>query len=139
MSVKRHFLRLVRLSFYMALLMVLITAVGVAVIYAHFMPQLPSTDSLREVQLQVPLRVYTQDEKLIAEFGEQRRMPLQAREIPQTMIHAVLAAEDSRFFEHRGVDVKGLTVLRSICFLRANCRKAEAPSRCSRTELFFNA
>ncbi|OUD15761.1 hypothetical protein TPSD3_02300 [Thioflexithrix psekupsensis] len=89
--------------------MVLLVAVGVAVIYVHFMPQLPSTDSLREVQLQVPLRVYTKDKKLIAEFGEQRRMPLQAQQIPQTMINAVLAAEDSRFFEHRGVDVKGLT------------------------------
>ncbi len=109
MSFKKYFLKLMRVTFYMVLLMVLVTAVGVSVVYWYFMPQLPSTERLQEVQLQVPLRVYTKDEKLIAEFGEQRRMPLMADEIPKQMINAVLAAEDNRFYEHPGVDLKGLT------------------------------
>ena len=65
-------------------------------------------ESLREVRLQVPLRVYTRDGRLIAEFGEKRRIPARHDEIPPKLIQAFLAAEDDRFFEHPGVDYQGL-------------------------------
>ncbi|WP_258867939.1 transglycosylase domain-containing protein [Alkalilimnicola ehrlichii] len=71
-------------------------------------PKLPEVESLRDVKLQVPLRVYSQDGKLISEFGEQRRAPLRYEDIPTQMIQAFLAAEDERFFTHPGVDYQGL-------------------------------
>lgn len=76
--------------------------------YLYLSPKLPSVEKLREVHLQTPLRIYTHDHKLIAEFGEIRREPLQYNQIPPLFIKAILAAEDSRFFEHNGVDMKGL-------------------------------
>ncbi len=59
--------------------------------------------------MQTPLRIYTADQKLIAEFGEKRRTPVAFNEIPPQMVQAIMAAEDDRFFEHPGVDIKGLT------------------------------
>ena len=71
-------------------------------------PGLPSIDVLKDVRFQVPLRVYTRDLKLVAEFGEKKREPMEYEEFPELMVKAVLAAEDSRFFEHTGVDYLGL-------------------------------
>jgi len=78
-------------------------------VYWYLNPKLPSIDVLKDVKLQVPLRVYTRDAKLVAEFGEKRRTPLELRQVPELMIHAVLASEDERFYEHPGVDWQGLT------------------------------
>lgn len=72
-------------------------------------PSLPDVEQLRDIQLQTPMRIYTRDEKLIAEFGEQRRTPVSIEQVPQQLINAFLAAEDARFYEHPGVDIKGLT------------------------------
>lgn len=82
--------------------------VGVSFLYLYLESQLPNVDSLKTVHLQVPLRVYTQDGKLIQEYGEKRRIPLTYDEIPKTLVFALLATEDQRFFEHPGVDVMGL-------------------------------
>lgn len=79
-----------------------------SVLYLYAASQLPNVDSLKTVKLQVPLRIYTQDGLLIQEYGEQRREPVSYEEIPQTLVHALLATEDQRFFEHPGVDVFGL-------------------------------
>jgi len=76
--------------------------------YLYLEPTLPSTDSLRDVRLQVPLRVYSRDGRLIAEFGEMRRIPLSLAEMPGSLVKAVLAAEDDRFFEHPGIDYQSL-------------------------------
>ena len=69
---------------------------------------LPETDVLKEVRLQEPLRVYTADGALMAEFGTQRRNPVSIEEIPPMLIKAFLAIEDSRFFEHEGIDLFGI-------------------------------
>jgi penicillin-binding protein 1A len=69
---------------------------------------LPDVASLREVQLQVPLRVYTRDSKLIASIGEQRRIPVRYEQLPKKLIQAFLATEDDRFFRHHGVDWQGI-------------------------------
>ncbi|CAN5218193.1 penicillin-binding protein 1A [soil metagenome] len=70
--------------------------------------QLPDVSVLKDYQWQVPLRVYTKDGKLMAEFGEIRRTPLELNQVPKLLINAVLATEDQRYYEHSGVDLLGL-------------------------------
>lgn len=82
-------------------------ALGIAVV-GYLAPQLPSIAELKDVRLQQPLRIFSADGKLIAEFGEKRRIPLNYQEIPERAVQAFLAAEDDRFFEHPGVDYQGL-------------------------------
>jgi len=77
-------------------------------LYAYLTPKLPDIEALKDVRLQVPLRVYTKNGELLAEFGKMKRSPLKYEEFPKKLIHAVLAAEDDRFFEHPGVDYKGI-------------------------------
>lgn len=69
---------------------------------------LPDIDALNTVQLQTPLQMFTHDGKLIATFGEKRRVPLPYDQIPQQLINAVLATEDQRYYQHSGVDIAGL-------------------------------
>ncbi len=76
--------------------------------YLYLAPGLPSVDTLKDIQLQTPLRVYTQQGDLIAVFGEMRRKPLALDEVPELMRQAFLAAEDDRFFQHPGVDYQGI-------------------------------
>ena len=70
---------------------------------------LPDVETLRDVQLQVPLRVYTKDAKLISVFGEKRRIPVRIDEMPEHLKNAFIAGEDARFREHPGVDYQGIT------------------------------
>ncbi len=72
--------------------------------FLYLSPNLPSVESLRSIELQIPLRIYSSDEKLIAEFGEMRRSPILFNQIPKNFIHALLAAEDDNFANHHGVD-----------------------------------
>jgi penicillin-binding protein 1A len=76
--------------------------------YYYLAPTLPDVATLKDVRLQVPLRVYTRDGRLIAQIGEQRRTPVRFEDVPEPLVQAFLAAEDDRFFEHGGVDVAGL-------------------------------
>jgi penicillin-binding protein 1A len=71
-------------------------------------PTLPALDDLSGAQLKVPLRVYTADGELLAEFGEEKRIPVKIEEVPDLLIKAVLAAEDRSFFYHHGVDFVGI-------------------------------
>lgn len=86
----------------------LLTGIAAIIIYSRLAPALPSTEALKEVRMQVPLRIYTRDGKLIGEYGEMKRTPLAYQDIPELMIKAVLAAEDDRFFTHPGVDYQSL-------------------------------
>lgn len=70
----------------------------------YLSPTLPDVDTLRDVKLQTPLRIYSADDKLIAEFGEMRRLPIGFEQVPQGFIDAILAAEDDNFLTHHGVD-----------------------------------
>jgi len=82
--------------------------IGVGAVVAVTLTDLPNTDMLREVRLQEPLRVYSADGLLMAEFGVQRRSPVSFSDIPPLLVNAFLATEDSRFFEHEGIDVMGI-------------------------------
>ncbi|MFB4368306.1 MULTISPECIES: penicillin-binding protein 1A [unclassified Pseudomonas] len=84
----------------------LVLAVSGAFLYLS--PTLPSVDALRSIELQIPLRVYTSDGKLIAEFGEMRRSPIAFADIPPDFTSALLAAEDDNFANHYGVDLTSL-------------------------------
>ncbi|MGY4491965.1 penicillin-binding protein 1A [Pseudomonas sp. TE3610] len=81
---------------------------GLSGAYLYLSPSLPSVDALKSVQLQIPLRVYSSDNKLIAEFGEMRRSPIKFAEIPPHFIQALLSAEDDNFANHYGVDPSSL-------------------------------
>ena len=76
--------------------------------HLYLSPSLPSVESLRDVRLQTPLRIYSADGKLIGEIGEKRRTPVSFNDIPQGYIDALLSAEDADFFSHHGVSIKGL-------------------------------
>ena len=76
--------------------------------YYYLKPTLPDVAVLRDVRLQVPLRVFSRDGRLLAQIGDQRRVPVTWEEIPPVVVQAVLAAEDDRFFEHPGVDWQGV-------------------------------
>jgi penicillin-binding protein 1A len=80
--------------------------IGVALAVAY--PQLPEIASLTDYRPKLPMRVFSSDGVLLGEFGEERRNFTPIGQIPQVMKEAVLAAEDSRFYEHGGVDYKGV-------------------------------
>ncbi len=98
-------LRLVFIGIFGISVAVGIIAVGA---FLYFAPGLPSVSTLKDVELQVPLKVFSRDSKLIAVYGEKRRQPLQIKEYPEAVIQAFLAAEDDRFYQHPGVDYQGL-------------------------------
>jgi len=88
-------------------LLIAVGAAGAAAWY-YLSPGLPSVETIRDVPLQMPLRVYSRDGRLIAQLGEFRRTPVRHADIPEVLVHAVLAAEDDRFYEHPGFDYQGL-------------------------------
>jgi penicillin-binding protein 1A len=107
----RH-LRIIGAAVGSVILLTLLLAYGVLCSYAYVAPSLPSVEAMRTVELQVPLRVYTRSGGLIAQIGEQRRIPVTFEQIPTVVKDAFLAAEDDRFFEHHGIDYAG--VLRAV-------------------------
>ena len=84
------------------------TTMAITGVYLYLAPTLPDAETLKDVDLQTPLRVYTADGLLITEYGEKRRTPITYQEIPPQFIDALLASEDDGFFEHSGIDLKGL-------------------------------
>ena len=101
-------LRHINSLFTLLLLGIILVITSTIVVYAYLVPSLPDAHSLKQTQLQIPLKVFSQEGELIAEFGDKRRTPVDYKEIPPQLIEAVLAAEDDRFFDHPGVDYQGL-------------------------------
>ncbi|MFV1982640.1 MAG: penicillin-binding protein 1A [Thiohalomonadales bacterium] len=95
-------------SFLTGISLTILGVITLFILYLVITPRLPSVATLKDVRLQVPLRVYTRQGDLIAEFGEVKRQPLQYNEFPSIFIQSILAAEDDRFFIHPGVDYKGI-------------------------------
>jgi penicillin-binding protein 1A len=95
-----------------ALLVISITfVVSITVLigtYFYIKSDLPSVDVLKDVQLQTPMRIFTQDGKLISQYGVKRRIPLTLEQIPEQLKQAVIATEDSRFYIHPGIDPIGM-------------------------------
>ena len=83
-------------------------AIAFGFIFFAIMPTLPPIDTIREMDLTIPLRVYAIDGSLIAEYGDHKRNPVPIKDAPDELVNAILAAEDDRFFEHHGVDLGGV-------------------------------
>ncbi|WP_371930721.1 penicillin-binding protein 1A [Alishewanella sp. SMS8] len=93
------------------ILFVLMTFLGVATIgitYVVLKDDLPDVATLKDVRLQTPMQVFTADGELISQFGEQRRIPLTLEQMPPLLLEAFLATEDTRFYEHPGIDIIGI-------------------------------
>lgn len=108
------------------MLVALLGVLGLSLSYVYLEPSLPSTAAMRNVELQVPLRIYTSSGDLIAEIGEQHRIPVPYAGIPLIVKEAFLAAEDDRFFQHHGFDYLG--VLRAIAVDISTGQRTEGAS-----------
>lgn len=104
---------------------VIASVLTIGIIY-YIQFQLPDVNALNTVQLQVPLQIFTRDGKLIAEYGERRRIPIPFEQIPKPLIDAVLATEDQRYYQHPGIDIPGL--LRASVILITTGRKEQGGS-----------
>ena len=90
-------------------LVVLISAVAaITGAYYFVAPALPKAETIRDIPLQIPLRIYSRDGYLIDEIGERRRIPVTFDEVPEHVVNAFVAAEDQRFWEHPGIDYRGV-------------------------------
>ena len=100
--------KLIKIIFYASLLACVIAMSSVIATYFYLKPNLPEISLVNESQLQLPLKIYTQDKVLIGEYGEIKRRPVVFNEIPNDLKNAFLAAEDDRFFEHQGISYTGI-------------------------------
>ena len=81
---------------------------AVVIVVMLLLPGLPDIETIKTLQLKVPLRIYSSDGQLMGEFGDQRRVPIEINKTPPTLIAAVLAAEDDRYYQHVGIDYRGV-------------------------------
>lgn len=105
MSLVRYFSKHIIIAL-ISLLFTLLILAGCVYFYMEF--QLPDVAALKDTQLQIPLRIYTRDEQLIAEYGAMRRNPVSLDQVPKPLLNAIVATEDQRFFEHSGIDFIGI-------------------------------
>ena len=101
-------MRIAKLIFSTLLTLCILGLVAGGMLYFHLKSELPSVEALKTVELQQPMQIYTADGKLIGEVGEQRRIPVKLDKVPQRLIDAFLATEDSRFYDHHGLDPIGI-------------------------------
>ena len=90
-------------------------AAGIVGAYYYVAPSLPEAETIREIPLQIPLRIFSRDGRLIEEVGERRRILIDFDDLPPFVVHAFVSAEDGRFFEHPGIDYLG--ILRAVALL----------------------
>src|SRR5688572_15652626 len=103
-----RFRRLLRWALLAFLGAAVLGVLGLGFLYFLIAPKLPDVDQLRNVELQEPLYVYSRDGRLMALFGETRRYPIQIEKAPLQLKQAFIAIEDARFYQHHGVDYKGV-------------------------------
>ena len=104
----RFLLKLVLKIFSVGFIFVITMGVGLALYSATLLPNLPTVEEIRQIPLNIPLRIYSADQKLIAEYGNERRIPVALDQAPPLLIDAILVTEDDRFYHHTGVDFPGL-------------------------------
>jgi penicillin-binding protein 1A len=120
------FFKLFKYLFSIILFGVIFSVITITVVFFIIEPELPSIENAVSYQLDTPLKVFTKDKKLIAEFGESKREPLPFNKIPKMMKQAIVSAEDGRFYEHPGVDYQGL--LRAVINLVTTGKKGQGGS-----------
>lgn len=122
-GIVKTFLKLSVICLFSVVLLALIAGFGLAM---HYKQDLPSVHEIRDVQMYVPLQVFSSDGELLAEYGEKRRIVAAIGDIPKQMQQAFIAAEDDRFYEHPGVDWQGLA--RAVYVLVTTGKKAQGGS-----------
>lgn len=108
----------------LSLCITLVIILGAA--YAYMELQLPDVEVLKDVHMQVPLKVYTKDGVLIASYGAKRRIPVALDQVPKNLVNAVLAVEDARYYSHPGVDF--ISLLRAAHAVVSSGRKVQGAS-----------
>ena len=103
-----RFRRLLRWTLITFLILALAGAVGLGVLYYTVSSKVPDVQALRSVELQEPLYIYASDGRLMGLYGEIRRYPVQIDQVPARVKQAFIAAEDSKFYEHKGIDPTGI-------------------------------
>ncbi len=100
--------KLIKISFFSGIFLCITAILVILATYIYIKPDLPEISLVDESELQMPLKVFTKDGKLIGEFGEIKRRATNYEEIPKDIKNAFLAAEDDNFFNHQGISYKGL-------------------------------
>ena len=103
-----RFRRLLRWTLIAASAAIVLGVLAVATLYFVVSARLPDVQNLRDVEMQEPLYVYASDGSLMALFGETRRYPVRIEDVPERIKQAFIAIEDNRFYEHHGVDYRGV-------------------------------
>ncbi|MEG9475018.1 penicillin-binding protein 1A [Mannheimia indoligenes] len=101
-------MRIAKIIFSALLSLLILGGVIGGLLYMHIKSDLPDVATLKNVELQQPMQIFTLDGKLIGEVGEERRIPVKLEDVPPMLIKAILATEDARFYEHKGIDPKGI-------------------------------
>lgn len=101
-------IRLIIALFALALVLILAVPIGFYGMAMYLAPTLPNVKEIKTAKLEMPLQIYSSDDKLIGQYGNRMSLPVNYEDIPKPLIHAFLAAEDASFFEHSGISVKGL-------------------------------
>ena len=108
------------------LVAIILTFIGIAavfVIYYQLKSDLPDVTSIQDIPLQVPMKVLSKDGELISQFGEKRRIPLLRKEIPDQLVNAFIATEDSRFYQHVGMDPIGIMRAASVYIMSGSAKQ----------------
>ncbi|RPE74823.1 penicillin-binding protein 1A [Vulcaniibacterium tengchongense] len=100
--------RLLRWALFALAGLALLGAIALGTLYYLVAPKLPDVETLRTVEMQEPMYVYARDGRLMALFGETRRYPVEIEQVPERLKQAFIAIEDARFYQHHGVDYKGV-------------------------------
>ncbi|WP_034225381.1 penicillin-binding protein 1A [Arenimonas donghaensis] len=103
-----RFKRLLRRAMILFAGLAVLGLVALGILYWLIAPRLPDVQELRNVQLQVPLSIYTRDGRLISVIGETRRFPVEIEDVPERVKQTFIAIEDARYYEHPGVDWRGI-------------------------------
>ncbi|EMD1717110.1 peptidoglycan glycosyltransferase/peptidoglycan DD-transpeptidase MrcA [Providencia stuartii] len=94
--------------------------------YKYVENELPDVATMKDIRLQTPMQIFSADGELIAQYGEKRRIPLPLADIPPLMIKAFIATEDSRFYEHHGIDPVG--IFRAVTVMASSGRASQGAS-----------
>jgi len=92
----------------LAVVLALAVPIGFYGMAMYLSPTLPSTQEIKTASLEMPLQIYSSDDKLIGQYGNRLSLPVSFEDIPEDLTHAFLAAEDASFFQHSGISIKGL-------------------------------
>ena len=119
-------LKLLRYGIWGGLFLAAIGGGATAALYHNALGEMPDVASLKDVSFEIPMKIYSSDNKLIGEFGESKRIPVKLADIPLKLKQAFLAIEDNRFYEHNGIDPIG--IMRAALVVLSNAEASQGAS-----------